>query len=345
MKPSSLPVRVGLIGCGTVARLHAERLHADERVELGVFCDPDLAAARRLRDEFAPQAAVEQNDAAALAGHALDAVVISSPTLLHYEQVCRATEQGLDVLCEKPLAAVREEIVDLGDRAQRQGRILSVAYQRRYKPAYLTARRELAQRAGWYGPLQQVHIFACERWQQAIRGTWRDDPHMGAGYFGDAGTHQIDVMSFITGQRPWAVWAQSDRRGGRVEIVTQAIARLTGGAALSAHFVGDANHWREDLHFHCRDADLLLRSEQVFRCKENRVEPVLDLLPGSSPDRALIDAIVDGTPIDSPVECALAMHDWTAAVLRSIGRARWVSLDCGKAIFDCGLESFFPGAG
>ncbi|MEX2560779.1 MAG: Gfo/Idh/MocA family oxidoreductase [Pirellulales bacterium] len=319
-------LRVGLIGCGTVARLHAQRLQADPRGLMALFCDPNRESATRLRDEFAPSAAVEDDLGRALSDHHLDAVVISSPTTVHYEQVCQAMDSGLDVLCEKPLCDRREQIVDLIDRRRRLRRVLAVAYQRRSKSPYLTAKRELAERADWYGPLKQVHVYVCERWQQTIHGTWRDDSRMAAGYFGDAGSHQIDITHFITGRRPEAVLAHSDRRGSRVQIVTQVIAHLTGGAGLTAHFVGDANHWREDVHFHCAEADLLLRSEQLFCAKDNRIEPITDLVPGSSPDSALLDAILDGRPVVSPPEDALAMHDWTEAVLQSAHEGRWVIL-------------------
>jgi predicted dehydrogenase len=111
-----------------------------------------------------------------------------------------------------------------------------------------------------------------------------------------------------------------------VQIVTTALARLTGGAALFAHFVGDAHHWREDIHFHCHDADLLLRNERLLRARDNQVEEIVDLEAESSPDEAFIDAILDGTPTLSPAEVALPMHDWTEAVLRSIRDGGWVEL-------------------
>ena len=285
---------------------------------------------RSTASEYTRGAAVEAEAQAALSRHRLDAAVICSPTLLHYGQVCTAFDHGLDVLCEKPLVAGREQILDLRERQRHQGRILSVSYQRRYKSAYLTARRELTENAAWYGPLQQVHIFVCERWQQTIAGTWRDDPSIGAGYFGDAGSHQIDVVHYVTGQQAEAVFAASDRRGSNVEIVTQVNARLNGGAGLVGHFVGDANHWREDIHFHCRDADLLLRSEQVFRAKENRLEEVIDLVSESSPDRAFIDAVINRQPTLSPAEIALPMFDWTAAVLESARDGNWVSLPASE---------------
>jgi predicted dehydrogenase len=322
----SKKVRIALIGCGVVGRRHAECLRGDRRVELAVCCDPSPEAAARVRDEYFPQAQVETDTSRAIAAHGAQAAIICSPTPAHYEQCCHAFEAGLDVLCEKPLADRREQIVDLIERTRRNGRLLLVGYQRRYKAPYVTARRELTERADWYGPLRQVHVYVCERWQQTIHGTWRDDPRVGAGYFGDAGSHQIDVVNFVTGERPQRVFAHSERRGSQVEITTQVMAQLTGGAGLFAHFVGDASHWREDIYFHCREGDLLLRNEKVYRAKDNRVEEILDLEPDHSPDAAFIDALLDGKPIVSGPEIALPMQDWTAGVLRSSREGTWVSL-------------------
>jgi predicted dehydrogenase len=95
---------------------------------------------------------------------------------------------------------------------------------------------------------------------------------------------------------------------------------------LTAHFVGNAQHWREDIHFHCEKADLLLRSEEVYRAQDNHLERITNLEPDSTPDRALIDAIADGTPVVSPPEIALPIHDWTQAVLRSARKQAWVNV-------------------
>lgn len=325
-------VRVGLLGCGAVGRLHAQRLRADDRVQLAFLADAHSQAATTLRDECAPRAAVGDGDCAALIErHPVDAIVICSPTRLHFEQASAALERGVDVLCEKPLTPERATIVELASRSRELGRVFSVSYQRRYMAAYRTARRELSENTAWYGALSEIHVFVCERWRQTIQGTWRDDPALGAGYFGDAGSHQIDIVHFVTGQSARRVLAFSDRRENRVEIVTRAIAEFDDGVMLVAHFVGDAHHWREEITFHCRDADLLLRSEKffdphLFRAKNNVLEPISDLMPDSNPDRAFIDAVLSRTPTASPPECALATHNWTEGVLRSARIGGWIDL-------------------
>lgn len=315
------PLRIGVIGCGTVGRLHLQRLSADPRVAVQCVCDPHNQAAADVARQFAPAAEVFTDDRRALDAVDLHAVVLCSPTTKHFQQCMAALDRGLHILCEKPLATDRDEIEELVRKAQGSEKIFSIAYQRRCQAPYLTARRELQFNRERYGQIQQIHCFVCERWAQTIAGTWRDDPAVGSGYFGDAGTHQIDSIFFITGTQVQSVAARSDRRGRSVEIVTEVMAELTDGVRLFAHFVGDAHHWREDIHFHCEHADLLLRDEVLYRAADNHVEPVLDLEPNRDPDRAFVDAVLDGAENLAPPDCALPMWDWTDAVLKAIQRS------------------------
>lgn len=323
-------VRLAIFGCGTIGRVHARRVCEDGRGEIVYLCDPQAAAAEALRCEFAPQAQVATSWQALLANASgFEAAIIASPTPLHFEQACAALSANLHVLCEKPLAVARPEIVDLIRRAAVSGRVFAVSYQRRYEPLYRTARRELHERTEQYGPIRSVHLFVCERWKQTIAGTWRDDAAVGSGYFGDAGAHQIDALEFIADLAPVKVLARSDRRGCQVQVVTSALAELTGGVPLTAHFVGDAHHWREEIYFHCERADLLLRSSDIaarhselLRCCDNRIECIADMESPSSPQTGFFDSILHGAAVVSPPSASLITHDWAAAVLQSVRMGR-----------------------
>ena len=320
-------VRLGFIGCGMIARLHAQRLIADPRANVVGLCDSNIEAAQRLRDELPSGAPVKvfSEVSPMLESCELDAVVICTPTLFHFEQVQTCRKRGLHVLCEKPLADTRERIVELIEVSRGGGPALSVAYQRRYDSIYRTLRREV--QSGRWGPVRAVTTHNSERWQQTITGTWRDDPRLNpGGFLGDAGSHKIDMLFFVTGLTPVEVFAHSDRCGSRVEIVTTVSGLLSGGVSLSMNFIGNAQHWREDFQIHCAAADLAVRESVLWIGRENRFEKFEDLETGSSPDVAFLDLVQSGAPNEAPADCALPVFDFTQAVLRSARSGQLIRL-------------------
>lgn len=309
-------IRVAIVGCGQIGRLHAERIVADGRAAIVALCDPLPANASRMQTEYAPGARLFSDAGNLATSGLLDAVVICTPTNQHFEQVRMFRERGIPVLCEKPLADSRPRIVQLIDEVQSGGPALSIAYQRRCWGAVRTLRREV--QSGKYGPVRSLTVHADERWQQTIAGTWRDDPAFNpGGFIGDAGSHKIDMVFFVAGLAPREVFAHSDKRGSRVEIVTTLSARLENGAALGMNFIGDAQHFREDFQVHCAEADLVFRDDALFIARNNRIERVTELEPDSNPNAAFLDYLTGKAANFAPASAALPVWDFTQAVLES----------------------------
>jgi predicted dehydrogenase len=322
-------IRLALVGCGQIGRLHAERIVADGRAAIVALCDPLPANAARLQAEFARDArlftTVEELLDDFPGGEKFDVAVICTPTNQHFEQVELLRARGINVLCEKPLADRRDRIVALIERSRNQGPELSVAYQRRCWSVYRTLRREV--QSGRHGPVLSLTAHVAERWQQTIGGTWRDDPNFNPGGFvGDAGSHKIDMVFFVTGLAPREVFAHSDRRGSRVEIVTTVSARLENDVALAMSFVGDNQHFREDFHVHCAEADLLYRDGRLFIARQNKIEPITDLEPESNPNAAFLDFVTGQAPNFAPATVALPVWDFTQAILESARNGKVVQL-------------------
>jgi predicted dehydrogenase len=174
-----------------------------------------------------------------------------------------------------------------------------------------------------------VTAHVSELWQQTIAGTWRDDPAFNpGGFIGDAGSHKIDMVFFVTGLAPREVFAHSDRRGSRVEIVTTLSARLENDVSLSMSFIGDAQHFREDFQVHCAEADLLYRDGKVSIARRNAIEPdaSLELEPESNPDSAFLDSLAGAAPNFAPAQIALPVWDFTQAVLESARTGRLIRI-------------------
>lgn len=317
--------RSAIIGCGRMGRLHTERLHADGRARVVALFDQDRAVADRLRQEFAPGAAVRDSLSALLASDDLDAAVICTPTTSHHDQVVACRARGLHILCEKPLAESRERIVALIAEADRGGPHCSLAYQRRYWSTFRTLRREV--QSGRWGPVRAVTSHNVEHWQATIGGTWRDDPAINVGGFvGDAGSHKLDAVFYVTGLNAVEAFARSWNCGSRVEVVSSVSAVLEGDVPLCIDFIGHAQYLGEDLHVHCAEADLMIRDRRVWIARRNQVEPLTDLEPESNPDAGFLDLLAGMGPNVAPFDCALPVFDLTRAILESSRTGRSVAV-------------------
>jgi len=312
-------LRVAIIGCGQISRLHVQRLQSDGRGRIVGLFDSNRPAAEALRSLLPDKPAVAGSLEELLAESSLDAAIICTPTSAHFEQVRACRGRGLHVLCEKPLADTRDCISQLIDESH-SGPQLSVAYQRRYWSRYRTLRREV--QSGRWGPVRAVTLRSVEAWQPAITGTWRDDPAINfGGFIADAGSHKIDGVFYVTGLNATEVFAHTYKCGSNVEICATASARLEGGIPLSLNFIGNAQYLGEDLHVHCADADLMIRDEGLWIGRDGHVEPFGDMEGESNPVTGFIDCIEGSGPAVAPPDCALPVFDFTQALLES-GRTR-----------------------
>jgi predicted dehydrogenase len=322
-------LNVAIVGCGRMGRVHAERIRDDGRARVAAVFDTVPDVARTLRDDLGPEATLHDDLTGLLGATDLDAAIIGTPTSLHFEQVVACLDRGLHVLCEKPLADTRPRIVELIDRSRADGGpVLMIGYQRRFWATYRTLRREVL--SGDWGPVRAVTFHNVEDWQQTIAGTWRDDPAINwGGFVGDRGSHEIDGLLHLTGLVPREVFARVWNQGSRVPI-TATIAAVLAGAndedvPLSLDFVGHGQYRGEDLTIHCERADWMLRGpvqagQEVWLGREGTMCRVDDLDPGTNPVVGFLDVLLDGAENVAPAACALAVYDFTAAILESARR-------------------------
>jgi predicted dehydrogenase len=318
--------RIAIIGCGRMGRLHTARLHEDGRANVEALFDVDTSAAQSLQQDLSPDATVFDDVDVLLQAGDLDAAVICTPTTKHFEQVRACRERGLAVLCEKPLADTAERTRQLIADSQ-SGPPLVVAYQRRSWATYRTLRREVA--SGRWGPIRTVASYNTEYWQQTIAGTWRDDPQVNpGGFLGDAGSHKLDALLFVTGLHPVSVFARSDNCGSRVPIATAALMMTHEGVPVTLDFIGNAHHQAEDLQIHCAEADLMIRDWRVWIARKNVVEPLRPLEPDSQPALTFLD-VLDGTLANpAPAECAWPVFALTDAILESGRSGQPMTVNC-----------------
>jgi len=130
----------------------------------------------------------------------LDVVSIVVPTILHKEVAHDAIAMGMNVLVEKPIADTVENADEIIKAAQRQGIKLMVGHVERFNPA-ITKLRELIC-SGQLGHIISISAKRVGPHNPRIRDV---------GIILDLGTHDIDVMSYLIGQKVKEVYASAGR--------------------------------------------------------------------------------------------------------------------------------------
>jgi predicted dehydrogenase len=129
-------VPIGVIGGGLVAQaVHLPLLQRlSDRFRVAALAEPDARTRRTVASRHAIASPCADHRALLDAG-GVEAVIVCSPDATHAEIVVDALEAGVHVLVEKPLCVTPEEgdwIIDARDRA---GRVVQVAYMKRFDPA------------------------------------------------------------------------------------------------------------------------------------------------------------------------------------------------------------------
>ena len=140
-------VRVGIIGCGRIAGLHALGYLDHPRAEIVAVCDRDADAARRAQAEWG--AARRYRDYATLLADAdVNAVEILLPHHLHREVAIAALQAGKHVSLQKPpTLTLRRARRRSHEAALAAGRRLRVFENFMYYPPHVKARELVPRRA------------------------------------------------------------------------------------------------------------------------------------------------------------------------------------------------------
>jgi predicted dehydrogenase len=181
-----------ILGCGWIALRHAtaaRRLGFDL-----VFASRDLGRARAYARRFGARAAYGSY-AEAVADPQAAGVVVCTPHDRHLADTRLALEAGRHVLVEKPIARTLEEADEMIAAARQAGRVLMVAEQFHFMPAFRWVRGLLA--AGRLGALRELHLVARGH---APRTGWRTSREtVGGGALIDGGIHYVHNLRCWSG--------------------------------------------------------------------------------------------------------------------------------------------------
>ena len=132
-------LRIGIIGAGRLGSFHADKVAAHCEAELVGVADPCEFARKSVAQKYGVKA-FDSFDEMLLE---VDAVVIASPTYLHFGLGTACLEAGKHVLMEKPMCASLAEGRTLVNLAKQRGLVLQVGHVEEFNPAWTAAKKAL----------------------------------------------------------------------------------------------------------------------------------------------------------------------------------------------------------
>jgi predicted dehydrogenase len=245
------PLRVGLIGAGTIAfsaHLPAMRKLRDLITLVAVADIREENAARAAR-EFGAEASytdyrelLDRND--------LDFVDICTPEFLHAEQTEAAAAAGLHVICEKPMSSTVAEADRMISACERAGVRLMVAHSRRFTGRYRQIRAAIDR-----GDIGEVrYVRENERRPRSMY----DSLGLNTGYWTPQGgrpwltmaefsrgaaltnaVHETDLARWFVGTNPRSIYAEAriTEPGAEVPDMLTYTVEFENGAIAAAEIV------------------------------------------------------------------------------------------------------------
>ncbi|MCS7145116.1 MAG: Gfo/Idh/MocA family oxidoreductase [Nitrososphaerota archaeon] len=164
-----------------------------------------------------------------------DAVIVASENARHAELAVKTMENGIHILCEKPITTTLEDAKRVVSAARRAGVVFQTCFVMRYHSATLTVKELLE--AGAIGEIRAILGTNRLNVNSILVEPWFTDPGLsGGGAIMDHTAHLADIMRWYTGSEIESIYTETGANiipNIRVEDNFLTIARFRGNKLCS----------------------------------------------------------------------------------------------------------------
>jgi UDP-N-acetylglucosamine 3-dehydrogenase len=186
-------LRAGVIGTGTMGSNHARVYFESSKYDLIGVADLDNERANMIAQNYECEAFSDYKD---LLKENLDVVSIVVPTILHTEVALKAIDCGSNILVEKPIADTVQNADEIINAAHKKGVRVLVGHIERFNPAIIKLKELIDNNI--LGDIISISAKRVGPFHPRIRDV---------GIILDLGTHDIDILSYLSGKKVKAVYA------------------------------------------------------------------------------------------------------------------------------------------
>jgi predicted dehydrogenase len=218
-------LRVGLLGAGMIAGVHAHAYRESPGVRLVAVADPVPGKPDRIAEQHG---ACVVPDLDAMLDLGVDVVDVCTPPTAHADATVAALEAGRHVICEKPITRTMDEARRVVAAADAAPGLLMVGHVSRFEPDHRGARDLVA--SGEIGAVRMLThstTTSLPGWSEA---GWLADPATSGGPLLDQAVHSFDYAAWVIGSRAVRVHCMAADSGAGPTTYTLATVRYENDA-------------------------------------------------------------------------------------------------------------------
>ncbi|MDA7425543.1 Gfo/Idh/MocA family protein [Thalassococcus lentus] len=271
---------IGLIGSGFMGKAHVFGFATAQKVfdlpfqiRLHTVADITDEAAAKAAHEFGFEHATS-NWRDMLTNPEIDVIDITAPNALHKQMALEAIAAGKHVYCEKPLAPLAADALEMTKAAEAAGVKTQVGFNYLCNPLFRLAKEMIE--GGELGEIRSYRGLHAEDYMSDAQGpyTFRHDPE-GGGALADLGSHALATAEYllgpitkVLGDCVTAITERPDGKGGHkaieVDDIGRAFVRFANGASgsIEGNWIATGRKMQHDFEVHGAKGALCFSQER-----------------------------------------------------------------------------------
>lgn len=228
-------VRIGIIGMGRMGLTHYSIINTHPDVEITAIADTSSLMLTMMK-KYLPQVKMFEDFKDLLKSRLVDAVIVCTPSVLHFDACKMAAEQGISVFCEKPFTTSPAQARELANLFEQKGLVNQVGYVYRFDVVFNKVKEMLEQQLiGRVCHVNVQFLSSTISKMQPEKG-WRSKRENGGGATYEMGSHVFDLMEFFFGKPKKVLGTLMNQvYSEAVEDISEAQIQYEGGVSANIH--------------------------------------------------------------------------------------------------------------
>ncbi len=208
-------LNIGIIGCGGRIRSMAKRLSiVGVPYRISAVADPQyeevLALVRGKGETFLDDSTFYKDADEMLDKESFDGIMIGTRCYLHTEMACKVAAKNIPLFLEKPVGITLEQLRKLEQAFESVTSPVVVSFPLRFTHVAKEAKKIID--SGEIGTIEHFSAFLDCNYGKGYFTSWYRNYEEAGGLFLQKATHDLDLISYMLGQKPKWICAMESQR-------------------------------------------------------------------------------------------------------------------------------------